>query len=109
MHVFLAKIIRICFWRRTKYSLKEKENREFFQKILSENLNSFLIIKFILGLGNVYSSHGQSAAFLPQWPSDQHFAALLRPSVWKICNHGWQYPCHKQMSSSCRGMSDSMK
>ena len=55
MHVFLAKIIRICFWRRTKYSLKEKENREFFQKILSENLNSFLIIKFILGLGNVYS------------------------------------------------------
>ena len=54
MHVFLSKIIRICFWRRTKYSLKEKENREFFQKILSENLNSFLIIKFILGLGNVY-------------------------------------------------------
>ena len=39
---------------------------------------------WILWVWTPLISHGQRAAFLPQRPWGQYFAAFLRPSVWKV-------------------------
>ena len=50
-------------------------------------IERILSVTIVIGLHHWlmgYTSHGQSAAFVPQWPSGQYFVAFWRPSVLKI-------------------------